>query len=617
MSDRIGAPDPLVIASVVDIAHVLRTTGTLATWSGANMFVPDTSERAALSELDIAVLNEIDVLADVCARPHDRLDRTYEVIRADLARRVPAAGLARLAGHPEDWAGVERGRIHPLRVLSQRYTEDVDFYENRVTAQLVDRIGDHLTRRIRELSTLADGLADLDEYDRALHRRQSWRRLDRVARLIAQAVSDTTASASVIAESRTRLLGARARLRALEGTPVLKRANRRARVPMRLMRTNLFTDDRRYRRVGALWEFWATREVEALRWLEEAERGFSDAYQNYVAALSMRALAILGYTPTDSTARVPSRGSTVLLGGRAGEVQWSVGGDGAILLASGERELVRILPIGDDLGSVVTEQVRQRWFDGLADLAGSTIVVYPGLRAGRSALTGSLRKLAHPAGFGAGACVVPVSPLEIEGEERLARALRWRMQGARFIADYPLELKLSAPAPQRDGEWFRKVGPRRVVLLRRPSVDEQTGFVSAVSGTGAGSPRAVEKSRADLAFALVSATVGFDLFETCPVCHTGRAEVRARDQDTFHCRCSDCDAEWGTRICGRCSERYPVLWPLNAVADSADGDRLDVTAGADVLAVACVAQAVRSGSRFRCPWCGHCAGSPGCGCPPA
>ncbi|WP_431727321.1 flavin reductase family protein [Verrucosispora sp. TAA-831] len=54
---------------------------------------------------------------------------------------------------------MEHGQIHPLRLASMRYREHLDSYENRVAAQLVDRLREHLSRRIRELTTLADCLA--------------------------------------------------------------------------------------------------------------------------------------------------------------------------------------------------------------------------------------------------------------------------------------------------------------------------------------------------------------------------------------------------------------------------------------------------------------------------
>ncbi|MER7283829.1 DUF2357 domain-containing protein [Dactylosporangium sp. NPDC000244] len=612
MADRPGAPDPLVVSTVIDVARALVTNTTLGAWLADTMFVPDASHHAELSPFERAVLDGLDVIADVCLRPHDRLDRVDELVRADLARRVPPAGLARLAGHTEDWAGVEHGRIMPLRVLSQRFAEDVDFYENRVAAQLVDRLGEHLTQRIRELTTLADGLADLDEYDRALKHARSWRRLGRVARLVARAVSDTTASALAINETLDVFRRARARLAALHGSPVLRRANRRVPVPIRLMRTNLFLGDGRYRQVGALWDLWAVHESSAMAGVRSAERAFPEAYAHYVAALSLRALAILGYRPDDPADPLPFAGSTVFLRGPAGSVTWSMTEDDTVLVAAEGRRLARLVPVSDDLGQPAAERARAAALGVHVD---TTIVVYPGLRAARAALPSSTERLVHPAGFGVLPCLVPVTPLEIEGEERLARALRWVLQGRRFVAEYPPAAELFASVPTSSDGWWRPAGPTRVAVTRRPSMDEVEALVRET--TGRERNRSTAPSLPRTMAAVETAARSFDLFETCPICHSTMTEFEPRDRNTFQSRCEVCATGWGTRICGSCGEVYPVLWLHNVLPDGTGGDRLDVTAGADLLAVPCVDDRLAPGTRFRCSWCHACAGHPGCGCPAA
>jgi hypothetical protein len=614
MADRPGAPDPLVVGTVIDVARALATNTTLGAWLADTMFVPDASHHAELSSFERAGLDVLDVLADVCLRPHDRLDRVDELVRADLARRVPPAGLARLAGHTEDWAGVEHGRIMPLRVLSQRFAEDVDFYENQVAAQLVDRLGEHLTRRIRELTTLADGLTDLDEYNRALEHARSWRRLDRVARLVAKAVSDTTASALAVAETLEVFRRARARLAALHGSPVLRRANRRVPVPIRLMRTNLFVDDGRYRQVGALWELWAVHATAVMAGVRSAERAFPEAYAHYVAALSLRALAILGYRPADPADALPVAGSTVLLRGPAGSVTWSMAQDGTLRIAADGRHLARLAPISHDLGQPDAEQARSAALSMHAD---PTIVVYPGLRAARVALPAATQRLVHPAGFGALPCLVPVTPLEIEGEERLGRALRWVLQGRRFVDEYPPTAELFASVPSSSDSWWHPAGLTRVAVTRRPSIDEVETLVGAATGRER-EPRRSTASSLPRAMAAVEAAVrSFDLFETCPTCHSTTTKFEPRDRNTFQCHCEVCSTGWGTRICGSCGKVYPVLWLHNVLPDGTGGDRLDVTAGADLLAVPCVDGRLAPGNRFRCTWCHACAGRPGCGCPVA
>lgn len=88
------------------------------------------------------------------------------------------------------------------------------------------------------------------------------------------------------------------------------------------------------------------------------------------------------------------------------------------------------------------------------------------------------------------------------------------------------------------------------------------------------------------------------------------------DRDSaYHCRC-ECGAQWGTRICGTCKERFPVLWTNKTfeigLADLLDGDAIDAALGSEALALPCSTVADRP--LFKCPWCDTCQGSPMCGC---
>ncbi|NBE85412.1 DUF2357 domain-containing protein [Micromonospora rubida] len=614
MADRTGAADPLVVGSVIDTARILARAGDISAWMTTNMFVPDTVERASLRDFDREIQRGLDNLAHVCLRPHDRLARTEEVVRADVARRVPPAGLARLAGHPEEWAGVEHGRIHPQRVLSLRYVEDVDFYENRVAAQLVDRLDEYLTKRIHELTLLGASLADMSAFVGALHGTSSWRRRERIAELVAVAVADKAASAAAIKATHAALTNARGRLRALRHSPALTHADRRARVPMRLRWTNLFTNDRRYRRVGKLWERWAVQQAADTDQARADSRDFPAAYRTYVAALSLRALALLGYRPDDPDAPAPAAGTQLRLRGPAEELTWSMSEDGTVGVHACGTEVTRIVTDPRDFGAKVPEPVRQGWLADLATLPGPIVVVYPGLRTTRSSLPRPVHQGLHPAGFGTTACLVPISPLEIEGEERLARALRWTLQGRWFSQGYPLPVALPAGVPTLPARnWLRPVGGRRVLLLRRPTSEERSHLIREAVDGHRGPSRDSQLLPSELTAALDAAGATFGRFDTCPICKESGARVHMRDRDTFQARCGNCEAIWGSRDCS-CGARYPVLWPYNAVIDTADGDRIDRTAGADVLAMPCTAAEITPGSRFRCPKCHECGGRPGCTC---
>ncbi|MFJ6677416.1 hypothetical protein ACIQMJ_40485 [Actinosynnema sp. NPDC091369] len=604
--DQEGRPDPLVMAVVIDIIGGLTHGASSEKWLSANVFVPDTSTRAALTTLDIAVTERIGVLTDVCRRPEERLDHETVLVRTGLARRVPPAGLARLASHSEDWGGIEHGELQPLRVLSARYVDDLDFYENRVAAQLVDRLDEHMRKRLRELALLAAGVADLEEYDRALSKRQSWRKHERTARLIAAAVEDRDASAAVIRESAEALAKRRTRLRILFGSPVMRRANRRVRLPLRLARTNLFVNERRYRKVGELWETWAVHESIVAERRREADAGFFSAYNTYVALLTIRSLIILGYT-VEEDAPLPRPGVLIRLSRNDEMIACTIDRTGVMTISSRDHALTKVIPLSHDLTAPVPESTRQRWIGQVHD-AENVITVYPGVRSERFQLSPEVRAVLHSSQGG----IVPISPVEIEGEERLARALRWPLQGIRYVSSYPVTMSVRAKLP--DSDWYR-IGARGTVeVLRRPDSAESVAVASADT---TGPPRMRNTNEpSHLASQLAEVDRRLAILDTCPLCPNGRAKIVPRDRDTFLCRCNSCSTSWGLNLCGHCGQRYPFLWPRNAVVDPSDGDRLDMTAGADLLSEPCTASNEQHVPRFRCCWCDHCSGAPNCGCVP-
>lgn len=616
MPSSAAGVDDLVVRAVAYAALDLATAPTAAGWMAADLVLPDSAARGALRPLDQIAGQGAGTLVPVARQPHERLDRVHELVRAYLARRVPPAGLSRLAARTADWAGVDRGRIVPARVLTQRYTEDLDFYENRVAATLVDLLGRYLSGRIAELGALHRELADLSDLDEVL-KVASHRRRERYGRLMDRLLHRGEVSLGAIEAHRDTLRRAKARVDALRGTPLFRGADHRGRLPVRLRRTNLFTGDQRYRRVGDLWEQWAVRAGADTAEQQEATEGFAAGYLAYLAAVSLRAMDALGYQPTDPDAPVSGPGAALRLANGIEELDWTIGADRVELRAAG-RLVASVLACDNNLSAPVPEPERASWLATLAGLQAGTIVGYPGRSAERAALSAPVRQRLHPAVPGAGPRLVPVNPLEVQSEERLARALRWAVFGDRLVAVYPPAAELSGPAPRQASDWYRPTGPRSLLLTRPPEPAEYTELIrlllAAAWNTQRGRPAPVVEP--DLT-ALTAAIESFDVLRCCPVCSTPGAPLRAWDRDTFQCTCPSerQHATWGLRACRACKRRYPVLWERRVPVDQASGDAVVHTAGPNVLALPCLDPTRTRGSRFRCPWCGHCPGHPHCPCP--
>jgi Domain of unknown function (DUF2357) len=301
-------PSPVVASAVVQIARDLMRAASAEELLTTPVLVPDIGKHTTLTTLDRAIAKDLRALAAVCHQPHDRLGTEHVLLRADQARRVSPVGLARLASHSEDWAGVEFDRVVPKRLLAQRHIDDYDFYENQVAVQLVDRLRRYLGRRIRDLGKLEHHLASLNRYQKALQAPQSHWKRERLATLIGEAAATSQTQPAQVEAVLEQLGKLRTAVNLLRESPLYRRADRRAAIPFRLPRTNLLSRDRRYHRTALLWEAWAAREADESAALAENLIEFPGAYASYVAAITLRAGGVLGLQPTGASAPLSGTG---------------------------------------------------------------------------------------------------------------------------------------------------------------------------------------------------------------------------------------------------------------------------------------------------------------------
>lgn len=572
-------PDPLVVASVINIARRLECTGSVQEYLDTPVLVPDIAGQAASTELDKAIERHLPALSAVCGQPHDRLKVEHVLVRAAQARRVPVAGLARLASRSEDWAGVRFGEIVPGKLLAQRYDEDNDFYENQVAVQLVDGLRRYIAQRVDQLEKLARHLADLERYQQALEsgHLSHWTR-NRLAKFFAEAARESNRQSVPVADALDWLTKLRVRVNLLRGSPLYGKANRRSAIPSRLRRTNLLIRDRRYYDTARLWETWALRESRESDILREHRREFPTAYTAYVLAIVLRACQILDLTSSDPNQPV-ANGTPVELRTTDGiRLRLLTAGEDTIELSADGIPVVRVVALADDLtaGGSATEADESvtALFCDLSGATVPTIVAHPSDASARDAIPDDLVRRMHwtgrfPPDTGAPEAlrgVIPVTPLEIESIERMARALRWAWYAT----------------------WME--------TAHQPGTD--MGDVVARQ------------------------------LKTCPFCRRRTMVTVVRRRDTFACRC-ECGGNWGTRICGTCHEKFPVFFWARKSADRtsgdgdgtdknqgkdpyATGDKVDAMFGSEVLALPC--PSFRDWSKFRCPRCNVCQGAPACGC---
>ncbi|MFO0575499.1 MAG: DUF2357 domain-containing protein [Polyangia bacterium] len=655
------APAPLDADGLHELGERLRPLGATPSpwldWLSVPPLVPGLSERAKLQPIEIELADGLTALAHVCACPRAHLKSEVERLPIHRARRMPPRAIGHLAAHSEDWEYLTLCSVRPRRILSVVREEELDIYENRVVARLIDVVATYLSQRICEVETIRRTFQQVSNYSHdaasGSHHRQ--RRVFKLWGQHADANEGLVHAQRTIAELE-RMYREIVRL---QGSALYRSVPRRAEVPLALRPSNLFAHDAMYRTVARLWLRWsklAGAQPLSASLVYRRNQELCENFVDFLALLLVHALEQLGYEPQEPD--VPwGRGVTIELTSAWGtaRVRWLERGSFLIEEEGAERPLLRIVPILAHLGRPGSAQEPRP--EGAAVAGAPTLVAYLGGSADtpeRERTAGlSFWQCGLPGDNASDWGGVSLAPWNLGSVERMARALRSVLLSRLFV-----ELPPRIPvAPQEVGarivmaDALRSQADGKTCLLCRPltqaELDRLARCVAEQQLVRDGLARKVEEA-AELQSASKDDRRGLgeanrqktllrhELNEAeqalqrlqihvqdiergqrrieqalrCPVCPNGRERLTGRMEvnldGTFRVICQECGASWDTRSCICCQRRFATLWPKLSVAlDCACPGWIDDQLGCDVLALPCPQQGLTKPG-FHCPHCGGC-----------
>lgn len=603
-------------------------------------------------------------LRNVFHRPIRHLSVDNESVLTAKARRLATGAPDYLAAHPEDWDGRTVLGVKPKYVLAKVRHEELDIYENRLAAQLVDHLSHFLARRVHQLRKIENMLVAVDEFSDSV-RGSHWLQ-GRISRLWGRSVQPSSLSLGKARDLQKELMHLRKQLLGLMDTELYTNIPRRTKISGQIRITNILRDDANYRFVAKLWRRWfglaggspETADAFYLK-MQKMHNRHAQVTTMYVA----QALTQLGFTKVRRDADLMQTGSEIIVTREEGEnisISLQSQADKTLLVQIGDEPVLRITPIFFGFLDVLTERAAQACIQALQSRAPDVIpclVVFPGsISSGRSPLSESIQhRLTFSttnlrAGRG-GIKFLAVSPYDITSTERLARSLRWHIT-SRHLLKYPFHLlKTSYENLDRHGclnaatkalqkmeggfcikrpndvevlireidakckDWEREktAGEGSVAqleeALKGKHHDPSFGGQVRVAKEKAKSARLAISELDSLKTELRKAVSHTRSLMTCPCCgkvNAGAVGVDLRDNGTFGIRCEGCECEWGLHLCGGCHERFPYI-QISGIEGSLDGNKgpgwEEMSIGQDMLATP---RLQADGSvRFECPWCGY------------
>lgn len=542
-----------------DVIGGLSSSARWEQWCGASSVVVSFEGCAALTPLEAALDAEFGVLEAVCHAPRMLLRYDEERVVVSRARRVSPRTVSDLVSRPVDWEHRTLRGIRPARVLAVTTEDEVDLYENRMVARLIDRLLVALTLRVDQLREILALLAEGHDFtDETCGSHWRVRRMS-----IAWArVQGSNELCAAIEKTHRRVCGLLRKVRSLTSSPLYQHVPRTACVEDSLRGTNVLANDARYRRLATLWRrlVEARRDSADARGDEAARRASSSQrFDSFAFMLVAQALSNLGYS------LVSEEGRSTRLRSVRGELRVSRHADGSVILESGARQFVVVaLPVAATVGelSLLWTALRTSGHrDALYLLYGRPSVLrVAGVCDGdtRRGLSGweSPRALL-------------VSPWVLDSVERVARVVgAWDVSGR--LESYPPSVSTKAASM---GEWTTRplwvdVSASGLSVTRPMTPAERSAAIEALDRAATPRERARPQHERDQALRqLLEKTADVTWLTRCPVCESeGRLSIEGRGMDlerlsdrTFWCKCLDCEASWGLRRCGRCSGRFAVL----------------------------------------------------------
>ncbi|MEU8303107.1 hypothetical protein AB0C84_06045 [Actinomadura sp. NPDC048955] len=582
----------------------------------------DMDERLRPRDIDEAIERCLPHLRAACHLPVARLRAVNRLVPASQVRRVTPAAITRLTARSEDWAALRPDGIRPGRLLDPARETDLDFYENRVLARLVDHLWDHVQGRLAEVERIEAMLDDVSTYAEDASGRP-WRVSQYMFLLIEGLVESSTrrTRAKQLREDLERLRNALVELR---GPTILPGVHRHADVGTVLRTTNVFTNDDRYRRAAELWRAWVAAKSGngPSGTTNDRIQEWCESFTLYTGLLLTHALAQLDLVPEGSF----GPGGEVSCGGWYPEpvgLRWEQAG--TFVLRCGGEPVLRVVPVAHAL--VASEQpgrVSQE-IEAIASAATTeprTLIVYPGQRETRQKLPLHVRlrtfqgcEAPAPSGGGRALPLLPVSPLEIDSVTRLARSLRWAL-AQHLFARYPARIDCPARyanAIAEGTDWIVR-SANGLSVVRPPASHELAAVRRRIGTLGHRSAQFMQRGdNAELVDRLQAevkaAAESLAELARCPLCRNASSDpsrtFQVWDKATFRGSCDVCRASWELRRCGSCDRGYPVL-NGNGRDEGApvetDGDTMDHRFGSEALSAQCWVR----GAVAYCPHCGEC-----------
>lgn len=290
----------LISNSFIEISEELSSIDTIDDVSEIIPMLRNFDKRLEITNYDNFVHEHLFHLEEICRQPAYHLSREETKVSISRAKRITVKSINHLAAHSEDWARRRIRGVEPKNILSETIEYDLQIYENKVTAKLIDKLlkycADRIVNDIEVVENFEKKIAKIVDDMKVTEDQDFWyKKRDRDYHKISSLLVTIEKSMKQLDTLKKYILKIQNRLFSLLSTDLYLANKNNLLSSDSIDRTNLFDNHQHYRYVKIIWNESFSVVPLTNKEIKHNNKLIINAFVDFSMVLMIRSLLQLGF----------------------------------------------------------------------------------------------------------------------------------------------------------------------------------------------------------------------------------------------------------------------------------------------------------------------------------
>lgn len=298
-SPLLDSKNSLLINTFSEISEELEIVDNLNDMNEIIPLLRNFDKRLDITEFDEFIYKYLFHIEEICREPSYHLKRDIEKVNISRAKRIPIRAINYLASHSEDWSRRKIRTVQPNKILAETIEYNLEIYENKITAKLIDSLLSYFSQRIaNDIVVIEEFIIKVDEIINSLQSKDKnfwYKKLERDYKRLGGLINKLDDSKNRLDKIKEYIHAIQNRLFSLLTSNLYQDNFKNTILVGHLERTNLFENHQHYRYVKMMWNKVYQTESKSYKEISFENQKNINFFIDFSWVLIVQSLLLLGF----------------------------------------------------------------------------------------------------------------------------------------------------------------------------------------------------------------------------------------------------------------------------------------------------------------------------------